>query len=112
MISVSLNHRHIATEVRAICLFATHFHEITGLSDDIPDVFNCHVDAIASEKEFTLLYNVKPGSSNKSFGIEVAKLAGFPQEVVDNAQKFLMQAEMPKLRAQGEYYWTMSPFTY
>ena len=48
------------------------------------------------------MYNVKTGSSNKSFGIEVAKLAGFPQEVVDNAQQYLLQAEMPKLRAQGK----------
>ena len=64
-------------------------------------MFNCHVDAIATGSEFTLLYNVKGGSSNKSFGIEVAKLAGFPAEVVDNAQRFLLQAEMPRLRAQG-----------
>ena len=59
-------------------------------------------DLSTSGSEFTLLYNVKTGSSNKSFGIEVAKLAGFPQEVVDNAQQYLLQAEMPKLRAQGK----------
>jgi len=93
--------KHIASEIKAISLFATHFHEITRLSEEVPGVFNCHVDAIASGSEFTLLYNVKTGSSNKSFGIEVAKLAGFPQEVVDNAQQYLLQAEMPKLRAQG-----------
>merc|ERR1711974_204219 len=93
--------KHIASEIKAISLFATHFHEITRLGEEVPGVFNCHVDAIASGSEFTLLYNVKTGSSNKSFGIEVAKLAGFPQEVVDNAQQYLLQAEMPKLRAQG-----------
>jgi DNA mismatch repair ATPase MutS len=47
---------------------------------------------------FQLLYNVKPGSSNKSFGLEVARLAGFPAEVMDDAKLFLAQAEMPLLR--------------
>jgi DNA mismatch repair ATPase MutS len=45
-----------------------------------------------------LLYNVKPGSSNKSFGLEVARLAGFPAEVIGDAKRFLEQAEMPLLR--------------
>ena len=45
-----------------------------------------------------LLYNVRPGSSNKSFGLEVARLAGFPSEVMNDAKVFLSQAEMPLLR--------------
>lgn len=89
---------HIAAEIKAFSLFATHFHEITRLSEELPNVFNCHVDAVTSENEFTLLYNVRPGSSNKSFGLEVARLAGFPKEVMDDAKQFLAQAEMPLLR--------------
>ena len=46
-----------------------------------------------------LLYNVRPGSSNKSFGLEVARLAGFPSEVMEDARLFLAQAEMPLLRS-------------
>ena len=50
---------HIATEIQAFTLFATHFHEITKLSNEIPTVFNSHVDAIADDNEFTLLYKLK-----------------------------------------------------
>ena len=93
---------HIATEIQAFTLFATHFHEITKLSNEIPTVFNSHVDAIADDNEFTLLYKLKSGGSNKSFGIEVAKLAGFPDDVIADAKMFLNQAEMPLLRMSKE----------
>eukprot|EP00045_Choanoeca_perplexa_P015241 m.187031 g.187031 ORF g.187031 m.187031 type:complete len:114 (+) comp16925_c0_seq42:2249-2590(+) len=52
---------HLAKEVRALCLFATHFHELTALSDAIPSVTNLHVDALTSDGSLTLLYRVKPG---------------------------------------------------
>ena len=92
----------IASEIRALTLFATHFHEITRLSSELTNVFNCHVDAIANDDEFTLLYKVKPGGSSKSFGIEVAKLAGFPDDVIADAKMYLNQAEMPLLRMSKE----------
>ena len=92
----------IASEIQAFTLFATHFHEITRLSSELKNVFNCHVDAIANDDEFTLLYKVKPGGSSKSFGIEVAKLAGFPDDVIADAKMFLNQAEMPLLRMSKE----------
>ena len=88
----------IASEIGAFSLFATHFHEITKLAAELPTVFNCHVDAIANDNEFTLLYKLKPGGSSKSFGIEVAKLAGFPDDVIADAKMFLNQAEMPLVR--------------
>ena len=62
-------------------------------------ISDCVVTSIGTE--FTLLYNVKSGSSNKSFGLEVAKLAGFPDEVVAKAKIYLEEAEMPLLRTQG-----------
>jgi DNA mismatch repair protein MSH2 len=93
---------YIASEIRAFTLFATHFHEITKLSTELPTVFNCHVDAIANDNEFTLLYKLKSGGSSKSFGIEVAKLAGFPDDVIADAKIFLNQAEMPLLRISKE----------
>lgn len=92
----------IASEIQAFSLFATHFHEITKLATELPNVFNCHVDAIANDNEFTLLYKLKPGGSNKSFGIEVAKLAGFPDDVIKDAKMFLNQAEMPLMRMKKE----------
>ena len=72
------------------------------MSTEIATVFNCHVDAIANDNEFTLLYKLKSGGSNKSFGIEVAKLAGFPSDVIADAKLFLNQAEMPLLRMSKE----------
>jgi DNA mismatch repair ATPase MutS len=70
-------------------MFATHFHEMTELAADFPSVKNLYCDAMAEDGQFTLLYNVLPGTCKKSFGIDVAKLAGFPSEVLEEARQHL-----------------------
>ncbi|KAG1902378.1 DNA mismatch repair protein [Suillus fuscotomentosus] len=79
---------HIASHIRAFCLFATHFHE---LNCPRPGASSPHVnqeDASAPrEKDITLLYKVEPGVSDQSFGIHVAQLANFPENVVKLAKR-------------------------
>lgn len=83
----------LAKGVDAFCLFATHFHELTELAAEVPCVHNVHVTADVSEDSFILLYKVKPGVCSQSFGIEVAKLAHFPEHVLKEARQVLSQYE-------------------
>jgi len=78
--------QHLAKEVKAFTLFTTHYTELTQLSEEQEGVDNFHVSALTEGGKLTLLYQLMPGVCNKSFGIDVAKIADFPEEVIQEAR--------------------------
>lgn len=74
----------IAKEIGAFTLFATHFHELCNLENEIKCVANYHMD-VSSDDRLLMTYRLKPGPFPTSFGIDAAEKAGFPQEVMERA---------------------------
>jgi DNA mismatch repair protein MutS len=84
---------HIARRVRAFTLFATHYFELTSLAAEIDEVENVHLDATEHGDELIFLHAVKPGPASRSYGLQVARLAGVPREVVASARRYLEHLE-------------------
>ncbi len=85
--------RHLANEVRAFTLFATHYFELTELADELPSVSNVHLDATEHNDSIIFLHSIQEGPANKSYGIQVARLAGIPAPVLGAARQMLQQLE-------------------
>jgi DNA mismatch repair protein MutS len=85
--------RHIGREVGAFTLFATHYFELTALADDLPACANVHLDATEHGDTLVFLHAVKEGPANQSFGLQVARLAGVPKMVVQDARRYLEELE-------------------
>ena len=84
---------HLAQEVRARTIFATHYHELTGLALHHPGVRNYRVLVEETEDEVIFLHRVVPGGADRSYGIEVARLAGLPPKVITRAKQVLAALE-------------------
>ena len=78
---------------RPRALFATHYHELTELEHLVPGVRNVHVSVREAGNEIIFLRRVEPGSADKSYGIEVARLAGLPMPVIERAREILLRHE-------------------
>ena len=84
----------LAKKIQAYTLFATHYFELTKLPDSIPELVNVHLDAVEHGDSIAFLHAVQEGAANKSYGLQVASLAGVPKEVVNNAKRKLQQLEL------------------
>ena len=84
---------HIARRIGAFTLFATHYFELTALPDEIASAANVHLDAVEHEGDVIFLHHVRDGPASQSYGIQVAKLAGVPKTVLDDARRRLTALE-------------------
>tara|TARA_R110000772_G_scaffold182750_2_gene294056 strand:- start:10261 stop:12783 length:2523 start_codon:yes stop_codon:yes gene_type:complete len=83
----------LARSVRAFTLFATHYFELTALPEQCPSMANVHLDATEHEDHVVFLHNIQEGPANRSFGLQVAKLAGIPDSVLRAAREKLHALE-------------------
>jgi DNA mismatch repair protein MutS len=91
---------HDRTKARS--LFATHYHELTALARRLPGIANVTMDVSEWHDEIVFLHKVKSGAANRSYGIQVAKLAGLPASVVARARDVLALLEKGDRRAKGK----------
>ena len=80
---------HLAKSVKAFTLFATHYFELTSLPDKLTGAVNVHLDATEHKDTIVFMHSVQDGPASRSYGIQVAKLAGIPEPVIDLAKSEL-----------------------
>lgn len=98
--------RHLAQTNRAYTLFATHYFELTALAEPGSGIANVHLDAIEHGDKLVFMHAVKDGPANRSFGLQVAALAGLPRSVITQARKTLAELES---RGSKHYAAELSP---
>ena len=84
---------HLAGKVKAFTLFATHYFELTALPEKVTGTVNVHLDATEYNDNIVFLHSIQEGPASQSYGIQVAKLAGIPAEVIDLARQELALLE-------------------
>ncbi len=96
---------HLHDSIGCRTLFATHYHELTDLANTRPAVANYNVAVREWNEEIIFLHKILPGAADKSYGIQVARLAGLPKPVVERAKSILSHLELhsvkPEAKTQG-----------
>ncbi len=97
---------HLADQVRALSMFATHYFELTALPNQQDGIVNVHLDAVEHGESIVFMHRVKDGAADRSYGLQVAALAGVPAAVVKQAKARLEELErqsvsMPKSSTEG-----------
>jgi DNA mismatch repair protein MutS len=85
---------YIQSHVRAKTLFATHYHELTELAERFSEIRNLHVLVKEANDQILFIRKVEPGTADRSYGIEVARLAGLPMQVIERARSVLLHHEV------------------
>ena len=93
---------HNNPQVKAKTLFATHYHELTDLALTLPGVKNYNVLVREKDDQIAFLRKIVPGAADKSYGIQVARLAGLPPEVIDRAKEILANLEEGEFGEGGQ----------
>ena len=83
----------LALKTQAFTLFATHYFELTLLADQIPTLANVHLDAMEHNDSIIFMHAIQEGAASKSFGLQVAQLAGVPKVVINRAKQRLSELE-------------------
>jgi len=91
----------LAKRLHAFSLFATHYFEITELAEKLDTVNNVHLDAVEHGQDIVFMYHVKRGPANQSYGIQVARLAGLPDNVINTAKHKLTELETHSVDAES-----------
>lgn len=90
---------YLVSKVRSTLFFATHYHELTALSLTFPQIHNAHMSVVEKNGDIRFLYTLQKGPAQKSYGIQVAELAGLPKEVTLRAKSILKDFEMAETKS-------------
>ena len=91
----------LSERLEAFTLFATHYFELTALPELIPTITNVHLSAVEHNDDIRFMHQVQQGAASKSYGLQVAKLAGVPKAVINAAKKKLHELEVLDQRAKS-----------
>ncbi|WP_273418316.1 DNA mismatch repair protein MutS, partial [Hyphomonas adhaerens] len=105
----AVEHLHSTNGCRA--LFATHYHELTGLADDLSGAANASLRAREWKNDLVFLHEVQPGPADRSYGVQVAKLAGLPKKAVSRAAQILKRLETDPSSAETLPLFASAPLT-
>lgn len=98
---------YIATNTASLCLFATHYFELTGLPDSLSNTANVHMEIVEHDDDIIFLHKVAEGPSNQSYGLQVAQLANVPQDIIRVARTYLeemYQTPLPSSPAKKDLF--------
>lgn len=95
---------YIANKIKARCIFATHYHELNVMTNSYPQIKNYRITISEENGEIEFLRKIVPGGASKSYGIQVAKMAGLPNSVIKRSEELMsrMQRDFSKNLAKGK----------